>query len=392
MSINDLVILGAKRTPIGVLTGTLADHSAAQLGTIAIKAALAQSGVDCDAIDDIMMGQVLTAGAGMNPARQASRNAGLPDHVPAATINQVCGSGMRAIMLGAQQIQTGVAKYVVAGGQESMTNAPHVASIRQGKKAGDLQFVDSMMFDALTDAFYGYPMGTTAENVANKYNISRAEQDQFALSSHHKAAAAQASHFFANELTSVTIKTRKSEMTFDADEGVRADTSIELMGKLRPIFDQSGSVTAANSSGINDGAAALVLAKASQAAADGRTPLASIRAYAHTGLDPAFMGLGPISASRLAADRAGWALDQVDLFEFNEAFAVQSLAVVKELGVDTNRVNINGGAIALGHPVGMSGARVLTTLMYALQARGGGRGIASLCIGGGMGIAMAIEV
>ncbi|MGJ8527312.1 acetyl-CoA C-acetyltransferase [Maritalea sp.] len=392
MSIKDLVILSAKRTPIGALTGTLSNHSAAELGSIAIKAAVAQSGVENDAIDEVLMGQVLTGGAGMNPARQASRNADLPDHTPAATINQVCGSGLRAIMLGAQQIQTGVASYVVAGGQESMTNAPHVAPIRQGKKAGDLKLVDSMMFDALTDAFHGYPMGNTAENVAKKYNLSREEQDQFALASHHKAAAAQSNGFFDSEIIPITIKTRKSEVKFGADESVRPDTNIELMGKLRPIFDQEGSVTAANSSSINDGAAALVIADAVRAADDGLTSLASIRAYAHTGLDPAFMGLGPISASRLAAKRAGWSLDQVDLFEFNEAFAAQSLAVVKELDVDPKKVNINGGAIALGHPVGMSGARVLSTLIYALQARGGGRGIASLCIGGGMGIAMAIEV
>jgi len=392
MSENSPVILSAKRTPIGSLTGSLSSFSAAELGSIAIKASVEQSGVDINAIDEVVLGQVLTAGVGMNPARQAARNADIPDHAPALTINQVCGSGLRAAMLGAQQIQTQSANYVVVGGQESMTNAPHVATIRQGKKAGNMEMVDSMMNDALTDAFFGYPMGSTAENVANKYNISRLEQDEFALASHQKAANAQEASFFNKELVPVSIKTRKAVIEFTSDESVRADTTIELMGKLRPIFDADGSVTAANSSSINDGAAALVLANQERAAADGLKPIAKIISYAHTGLDPAFMGLGPISASRLAASRADWALDHIDLFEFNEAFAAQSLAVVKELEVDPNKVNVNGGAIALGHPVGMSGARVLSTLIYALEKRGGGRGIASLCIGGGMGVAMAIEV
>lgn len=392
MSGSDIVLLGAKRTPIGGLAGTLSGFSAAQLGAIAIKAAVEQSGVAADKIDETIMGQVLTAGVGMNPARQAARAAGLPDHAPAMTINQVCGSGLRALMLGAQQIQTGMATYVVAGGQESMTNAPHVAPIRQGKKAGNLEFVDSMMFDALTDAFHGYPMGSTAENVAQKYGLTRAEQDEFALGSHQKAAAAQESGFFAQEIVPVEIITRKSTFEFNADEGVRADSNLETMAKLRPIFDANGTVTAANSSSINDGAAAVVLGSADVAKSEGLKPLATIKAYAHTGLDPAFMGLGPISASRLAAKRAGWSLDEIDLFEFNEAFAAQSLAVVKDLEVDPKKVNIHGGAIALGHPVGMSGTRVLMSLAYALEKRGGGRGIASLCIGGGMGVAMAIEV
>lgn len=392
MSGSDIVLLGAKRTPIGGLAGTLSGFSAAQLGAIAIKAAVEQSGVAADKIDETIMGQVLTAGVGMNPARQAARAAGLPDHAPAMTINQVCGSGLRALMLGAQQIQTGMATYVVAGGQESMTNAPHVAPIRQGKKAGNLEFVDSMMFDALTDAFHGYPMGNTAENVAQKYGLTRAEQDEFALGSHQKAAAAQESGFFAQEIVPVEIITRKSTFEFNADEGVRADSNLETMAKLRPIFDANGTVTAANSSSINDGAAAVVLGSADVAKSEGLKPLATIKAYAHTGLDPAFMGLGPISASRLAAKRAGWSLDEIDLFEFNEAFAAQSLAVVKDLEVDPKKVNIHGGAIALGHPVGMSGTRVLMSLAYALEKRGGGRGIASLCIGGGMGVAMAIEV
>lgn len=392
MSGSDIVLLGAKRTPIGGLAGTLSGFSAAQLGAIAIKAAVEQSGVAADKIDETIMGQVLTAGVGMNPARQAARAAGLPDHAPAMTINQVCGSGLRALMLGAQQIQTGMATYVVAGGQESMTNAPHVAPIRQGKKAGNLEFVDSMMFDALTDAFHGYPMGNTAENVAQKYGLTRAEQDEFALGSHQKAAAAQESGFFAQEIVPVEIITRKSTFEFNADEGVRADSNLETMAKLRPIFDANGTVTAANSSSINDGAAAVVLGSADVAKSVGLKPLATIKAYAHTGLDPAFMGLGPISASRLAAKRAGWSLDEIDLFEFNEAFAAQSLAVVKDLEVDPKKVNIHGGAIALGHPVGMSGTRVLMSLAYALEKRGGGRGIASLCIGGGMGVAMAIEV
>lgn len=389
---QDVVLLSAKRTPIGTLAGSLSGFTAAQLGTIAIKAAVAASGIDGEKIDDVIMGQVLTGGAGMNPARQASRNAGIPDQVPAATINQVCGSGLRAIMLGAQQIQTGIADFVVAGGQESMTNAPHVANIRQGKKAGNLDFVDSMMFDALTDAFFNYPMGHTAENVAKKYSLSRQEQDEFACLSQHKAAAAQAAGFFAKEIVPIELKTRKSTTMFEADEAVRGDSQIEVLGKLRPIFDAEGSVTAANSSGINDGAAAVVLANADIAAREGLNPIAQICAFAHTGLDPAYMGLGPISATRLVAQRAGWSLDQVDLFEFNEAFAAQSLAVVKELAVDPKKVNIHGGAIALGHPVGMSGTRVLGTLAHALEQRGGGRGIASLCIGGGMGIAMAIQV
>lgn len=392
MSHSDVVLLSAKRTPIGGLTGTLAGFSAAQLGTIAIKAALEQSGVAPEKIDETIMGQVLTAGVGMNPARQSARHAGLPDHAPAMTINQVCGSGLRAIMLGAQQIQTGMASYVVAGGQESMTNAPHVAAVRQGKKAGNLELVDTMMYDALTDVFHNYPMGNTAENVAQKYNLTRQEQDEFALRSHQNAAAAQSAGFFEKEIVPVEIKTRKSTSEFSADEGVRADGNIETMAKLRPIFDADGTVTAANSSSINDGAAAVVLASGETAKAEGLSPIATIKAYAHTGLDPAYMGLGPISASRLAAERAGWSLDEIDLFEFNEAFAAQSLAVVKDLDVDPQKVNINGGAIALGHPVGMSGTRVLGTLAYALEKRGGGRGIASLCIGGGMGVAVAIEV
>lgn len=392
MSQSDVVLLGAKRTPIGGLAGSLSGFSAAQLGAIAIKAAVEQSGVSADKIDETIMGQVLTAGVGMNPARQAARAAGLPDHAPAMTINQVCGSGLRSLMLGAQQIQTGVANYVVAGGQESMTNAPHVAHIRQGKKAGNLDFVDSMMFDALTDAFHGYPMGNTAENIAQKYGLTRAEQDEFALNSHQKAAAAQQSGFFAQEVVPIEIKTRKSTFEFNADEGVRADSNLETMAKLRPIFNANGTVTAANSSSINDGAAAVVISSAETAKSEGLKPLATIKAYAHTGLDPAFMGLGPISASRLAAKRAGWSLNEIDLFEFNEAFAAQSLAVVKDLEVDPKKVNIHGGAIALGHPVGMSGTRVLMSLAYALEKIGGGRGIASLCIGGGMGVAMAIEV
>ena len=391
MSIQDIVILSAKRTAIGTLTGSLSGFSAAELGTIAIEASLESAGVSESQIDEVLMGQVLTGGTGMNPARQAARNAGLPDATPAATINQVCGSGMRALMLGTQQIQTNVAQYIVAGGQESMTNAPHVAPLRQGKKAGDIGFVDSMMFDALTDAFFGYPMGTTAENVAKKFEISRDAQDEFSLASHQKAIEARDIGFFEEEIVPITIKTRKTEFTFDADEGVRGDTTIEKMARLRPTFDAAGSVTAANASGINDGAAALVLAKKQIADGDGYEALAHIRAYAHTGLDPAYMGLGPISATQLVAKRAGWDLSQVDLFEFNEAFAAQSLAVVDQLQIDPAKVNVHGGAIALGHPVGMSGARVVGTLVNALRKRGGGKGIASLCIGGGMGIAMAIE-
>jgi acetyl-CoA C-acetyltransferase len=391
MSLPSIVIVAARRTPIGTLNGALAALAAHELGALAIKATLADAAVDPADVDETILGQVLTAGLGMNPARQAARLAGLPDAAPAASVNQVCGSGLRAVALALQQLQTGSATIVAAGGQESMSNAPHVASIRQGKKLGNLELVDTVMRDGLSDAFYGYPMGVTAENVARAHQIRRAAQDEFALASQHKASAASTSGRFKDEIVPVEIASRKGPLTIDADEHIRHDASAEAMARLRPAFTDDGSVTAANASGINDGAAALILMTAAEASHRGLAPLARVAAWGHAGVDPQVMGLGPIPASRKALKRAGWQLGDVDLWEINEAFAAQSLAVIGELGLDPARVNVNGGAIALGHPIGASGARVLVTLLHEMRRRSAARGIATLCIGGGMGIAMAVE-
>lgn len=387
----DVIIAAARRTPIGTLNGMLSPLAAHELGAVAIRAALTDAKVAPEEVSETLLGQVLVAGQGMNPARQAARAAALPDSAPAAMVSQVCGSGLRAVALAAQQIMTGSADIVVTGGQESMTNAPHVAAIRQGKKLGDLNLRDTVIVDGLTDVFYGYHMGVTAENVARQYQIGREAQDAFALASQHKASAAARSGRFAAEIVPVEIASRKGPIVVDADEHIRHDASAEAMAKLKPAFLDGGTVTAGNASGINDGAAALVLMDTANAGRRGVSPLGRIVAWAHAGVDPQVMGLGPVPASRKALERAGWRADDVDLWEINEAFAAQSLAVVSDLGIDPARVNVNGGAIALGHPIGASGARVLVTLLHELQRRSAKRGVATLCIGGGMGIAMAVE-
>lgn len=386
-----VIIAAARRTPIGTLNGSLAPLAGHELGAIAIRAALADARVPPEEVSETLLGQVLVAGQGMNPARQAARLAGLPDAAPAASVSQVCGSGLRAVALAAQQIMTGTADIVVTGGQESMTNAPHVAAIRQGKKLGDLSLRDTVMTDGLSDVFYGYPMGVTAENVAREHQIGRDAQDAFALLSQQKASAAVKSGRFVDEIVPVEIASRKGPVTIDADEHIRPETSAEALARLKPSFMEGGTVTAGNASGINDGAAALVLMDEANAGRRGIAPLGRIVAWAHAGVDPRVMGLGPIPASRKTLERAGWTAGDVDLWEINEAFAAQSLAVVSELGLDPARVNINGGAIALGHPIGASGARVLVTLLHEMRKRAAQRGIATLCIGGGMGIAMAVE-
>jgi acetyl-CoA C-acetyltransferase len=386
-----VVIAGAKRTPIGRLGGGLSGLSAAALGAAAISAALADARIEAEDVDEAILGQVLTGGAGMNPARQAALAAGLGMRAPAMTINQVCGSGLRAVVLGAQQIETGGSRIVVAGGQESMSNAPHLAVLRAGKKLGDFALVDSVMRDGLTDAALGYPMGATAETIARSHGISREAQDAFALASHRRAAAASEAGRFEAELTVLAVPGGKTQTIVREDEAIRRDTSLEALAHLRPAFDTAGSVTSGNSSGINDGAAAVVLLSESDAEARDLTPLARLAGWAHVGLDPAVMGLGPIGASRQAVQRAGWNIEDVDLWEINEAFAAQSLAVIGELGIDANRVNVNGGAVALGHPIGASGARILVTLLHEMRRRRARRGIATLCIGGGMGIAACFE-
>ncbi len=390
MAGQNVHIVAARRTPIGALNGGLVSLAAHELGTIAITAAIADAGLEPARIDETILGQVLTAGQGMNPARQAARAAGLADSAPALSVNQVCGSGLRAIALAGQQIALGEAEAVVAGGQESMSRAPHVATLRQGQKLGDITFTDTVMSEGLSDAFYGYPMGATAENVAKQYLIEREAQDAFALTSHQRASAAEKAGRFATEIVPVSVKTRKGETIVSADEFIRHDADLATMQKLKPAFDKDGTVTAGNASGINDGAAAVVLMSESALAAANVTPLARIASWAHVGLDPQVMGLGPIGASRKALERAGWTTDSVDLWEINEAFASQSLAVMRDLELDAGKVNVNGGAIALGHPIGASGARVLTTLIHEMIKRDARRGVATLCIGGGMGIAMCI--
>lgn len=391
MATNDVFIIAGKRTPIGVLNGALSSVTAHELGAVAIRAALETAGVAPDAVDEAIMGQVLTGGAGMNPARQAARGAGLPDTSTAFLVNQVCGSGLRAVALGSQQIITGDAQVIVAGGQESMSLAPHVAHLRAGKKLGNLEMVDTVMRDGLSDAFYGYPMGITAENVVRQCGLTRENQDAFALRSQQRASAAAKAGRFADEIVPVTVRGRKGDTLVSDDEFIRHDATLDAIAGLRPAFEKDGTVTAANSSGINDGAAALVLMGGAALAAHGGQPMARIVSWATSGLDPQVMGLGPISASRKALEKAGWSVDDVDLWEANEAFAAQSLAVVGELGIDAGKVNVNGGAIALGHPIGASGARVLVTLLHEMARRDARKGVATLCIGGGMGIALCVE-
>ncbi len=386
----DIAIVGAKRSPIGTLMGGLSPLAAAEIGTQVIKATLGHADLEADQIDEVMLGQILTAATGQGPARQAARQAGIPDSATALSINQLCGSGLRAVALGAQQIMTGQAEIVLAGGQESMSRAPHAQALRGGQKLGNLELIDTMMHDGLTDAFYGYPMGITAENIAERWQISREAQDAFALESQSRAASALSDAKFAAELTPIRIETRKGVTEVSTDEFPRPQTSAQSLAGLRPAFKKDGSVTAGNASGINDGAAVLALMAADQV--EGREVLAKIVSFATAGVAPEIMGTGPIPASQLALKRAGWGIDQLDLIESNEAFAAQSLCVIQELGLDPAKVNVNGGAIALGHPIGASGARVLVTLIHALRARGGGRGLATLCIGGGMGVAMCIEV
>jgi len=388
---TEVVIASATRTAIGSFAGTLAPVRAQDLGTTVIKEALSRAGVDGEAVDEVIMGNVLTAGLGQNTARQASLNGGIPQERPAMTINQVCGSGLRAAMLGAQVIKNGDANVVVAGGQENMSASVHASAMRNGTKMGPVSLVDTMIVDGLWDAFNNYHMGQTAENLAEKYQISRDAQDAFAAGSQQKAAAAQEAGYFDAEITAVTIKNRKGDITFDKDEYIRGGTTAEKLGGLRPAFTKEGSVTAGNASGLNDGAAALVLMSLDEAEKRGVTPLARVASFAHCGVDPSIMGIGPAPASRLALEKAGWSLNDLDLIEANEAFAAQALSVGKELGWDPEKVNVNGGAIALGHPIGASGARILTTLLHELKRREQNKGLATLCIGGGMGVAMCVE-
>jgi acetyl-CoA C-acetyltransferase len=388
---NDVVIVSAARTPVGSFNGVFGSTPAHILGAAALKAAITRAGLAPEDIDETILGQILSAGEGQNPARQAARAAGIPDSSTALGINQLCGSGLRAVAMAAQQIMTGESQIVVAGGQESMSMAPHAAYLRAGVKMGNFNLVDTMIHDGLTDAFFGYHMGNTAENVAKHYQITRATQDEFAVASQHKASAAQKSGRFKDEIVPVTLTTRKGEVVVSDDEYIRHDSSIEGMTKLRSAFQKDGTVTAGNASGINDGAAALVVMSAKEAAKRGLTPLARIVSFATAGVDPALMGTGPIPSSRKALARAGWNASDLDLIEANEAFAAQACAVNQELGLDTSKVNVNGGAIAIGHPIGASGARVLTTLLYEMAKRDAKKGLATLCIGGGMGVAMCVE-
>ena len=388
---EDVVIVGAARTPVGAFNGVFGSLPAHELGKIAIKEALKRAGVEGKQVSEVIMGQILTAGQGQNPARIASIGAGIPVESPAWGVNQLCGSGLRAVALGYQAIMNGDSEIVVAGGQESMSMAPHAQHLRNGVKMGPLELVDTMIKDGLWDAFNGYHMGNTAENVAKQYQITRGQQDEFAVASQNKAEAAQKAGKFKDEIVPVTIKGRKGDTVVDTDEYPKAGVTLDSIAKLRPAFEKDGTVTAANASGINDGAAALVLMKASEAAKLGKTPLARIVSWAHAGVDPAIMGTGPIPASRAALKKAGWNIGDLDLIEANEAFAAQACAVNKDLGWDTAKVNVNGGAIAIGHPIGASGARVLTTLLFEMQKRNAKKGLATLCIGGGMGIALCVE-
>ena len=386
-----IVIASAARTPVGTFNGALATLPAHDLGKIVIKAALERARVEAGDVSEVIMGQILAAGAGQNPARQASIGAGIPVDAPAWGMNQLCGSGLRAVALGAQQIELGSSKVVIAGGMESMSQAPHCAHLRDGTKMGDMKFIDTMIKDGLWDAFNGYHMGNTAENVARQWQITREEQDRFAVASQNKAEAAKKAGKFKDEITPVTIKTRKGETVVADDEYIKEGVTYELVAKLKPAFDKEGTVTAASASGINDGAAAVVLMTLEEAKRRGITPLARIVSWAHAGVDPSIMGTGPIPASKKALEKAGWTVKDLDLIEANEAFAAQACAVNKGLGWDTEKVNVNGGAIAIGHPIGASGARVLNTLLFEMKRRNARKGLATLCIGGGMGVAMCVE-
>ena len=388
---DDVVIVSAARTPVGSFNGALATTPAHALGAIAIKAALERAGIEPGRVSEVIMGQILTAAQGQNPARQASIAAGIPVESPAWGVNQLCGSGLRTVALGYQAILNGDSDIVVAGGQESMSMAPHAQHLRGGVKMGNLELIDTMIRDGLWDAFNGYHMGNTAENVAREYQITRQQQDEFAAASQNKAEAAQKTGRFKDEIVPVTVKNRKGDIVVDTDEYPKAGVTADAIAKLRPAFEKDGTVTAANASGINDGAAAVVLMSAAQAAKEGKTSLARIVSWAHAGVDPKIMGTGPIPASRAALKKAGWTIGDLDLIEANEAFAAQACAVNKDLGWDTSKVNVNGGAIAIGHPVGASGARVLVTLLHEMQKRDARKGLATLCIGGGMGIAMCVE-
>jgi acetyl-CoA C-acetyltransferase len=387
---DDVVIVSAARTPVGSFNGVFGTLPAHDLGAIAIKAALQRAGVEPARVSEVIMGQILTAAQGQNPARQASIAAGIPVESPAWGVNQLCGSGLRTVALGYQALLNGDSDIVVAGGQESMSMAPHAQYLRGGVKMGSLDLVDTMIKDGLWDAFNGYHMGNTAENVAKQYQITRAQQDEFAVASQQKAEAAQKAGKFKDEIVPVTIKTRKGDVVVDTDEYPRHGASLDSMSKLRPAFEKDGTVTAGSASGINDGAAAVVLMTAKQAAKEGKKPLARIVSWGQAGVDPKIMGTGPIPASRTALKKAGWSVGDLDLIEANEAFAAQACAVNKDLGWDTSKVNVNGGAIAIGHPIGASGARVLVTLLHEMQKRNSKKGLATLCIGGGMGIAMCL--
>jgi len=391
MASPEIVIVGAARTPVGSFNGALSSLPAHELGAIAVKAALTRAKVEAAEVDEVILGQILAAGQGQNPARQAAIKAGIPQEATAWGLNQLCGSGLRAVAIGMQQIANGDATIIVAGGQESMSQSQHVAHLRNGTKMGDMKFMDSMMRDGLMDAFHGYHMGTTAENVATKYQISRDDQDEFAVGSQNKAEAAQKAGKFRDEIVSVTISSKKGDVVVSEDEYIRHGATLDGMQKLKPAFSKDGTVTAGNASGINDGAAALVLMTAAEAAKRGLTPLARIASWATAGVDPAIMGTGPIPASRKALEKAGWKIGDLDLIEANEAFAAQAIAVNRDLGWDTDKVNVNGGAIAIGHPIGASGARVFVTLLHEMQKRNAKKGLATLCIGGGMGIALTVE-
>ena len=388
---TDIVIVSAARTPVGSFNGALASLPAHELGRIAIQAAVERAGIAASDVDEVIMGQVLQAGAGQGPARQAAMNAGIPAESPAWSLNQLCGSGLRAVALGAQQIADGSVNIVVVGGQESMSQSPHAANIRNGQKMGDLGFVDTMIKDGLWDAFHGYHMGQTAENIAVRWQITREDQDRFAVASQNKAEAAQKAGRFAGEIVPVTIKGRKGDTVVDQDEYIRHGATYDSLAGLRPAFTKDGTVTAANASGLNDGAAAMVLMTADEAKKRGLTPLARIASWASAGVEPEIMGTGPIPAMKKALDKAGWTVADLDLVESNEAFAAQSLSVVRELGLDPAKTNVNGGAIAIGHPIGASGARILTTLLHEMKRSGAKKGAATLCVGGGMGVAMCVE-
>ena len=388
---ESVVIASAARTPVGSFNGSFADTPAHVLGSVAIKAALERAGVDPKEVDEVILGQILSAGGGQNPARQAAMAAGIPQEATAWGLNQLCGSGLRAVAIGMQQIMTGDAKIIVAGGQESMSMAPHCGHLRSGVKMGDFKMVDTMIKDGLTDAFYGYHMGNTAENVARQWQLTREDQDAFAVASQNKAEAAQKAGKFKDEIATVTLKTRKGDVVVDADEYIKHGVTMESIAKLRPAFDKEGTVTAANASGINDGAAATILMSEAEAVRRGITPMARIVSWATAGVDPQIMGTGPIPSSRRALEKAGWNAADLDLVEANEAFAAQACAVNKDMGWNTDIVNVNGGAIAIGHPIGASGARVLNTLLFEMQRRNAKKGLATLCIGGGMGVALCVE-